>query len=90
MIVECDAALGRMSVACGPASILLPAADSPIQTTTEELASTTITSDAHHSPVNVTALNENDGEFLHPDHFGKIATVNQCRRRLRVDIITPK
>ena len=75
MLVHCYAALGRMSVECGPASLVLPAVDSSTETTTVELPNTTNTRDAEVSSVNITASDENSEEFLHPDHFGKVASV---------------
>ena len=40
-----------------------------------ELPNTTNARDAEVSSVNITASDENSEEFLHPDHFGKVASV---------------
>ena len=76
---QCAAALGRMSVACGPASMLLPTAESSVETETsvELLRNKTYTTDALRSSVNVTAPEQDSTESRHPDQFGKIATVTK-------------
>jgi len=64
-------ALGRMSVACGPASMLLPK-DSATETTTAELPNTTDIRDAHLPSANVTLSSaKNNEEPLQLDYFGK-------------------
>jgi len=73
LLVRCVAALGRMSVACGSASMVLPAVDSSTETTTLEWPSTTNTSDADQSSVDIAASDGDDEGFLHRDQFDKIA-----------------
>jgi len=70
-MMKCDAALGRVSVACGSARMPSTAVDSPIETTTAELS----IDNADDSSVNITEPQENDKEFLPTDHFGKITTI---------------
>jgi len=67
-----DSALGRMSVACGPASMLL-AKDSVTETTTAKLSNTTDRHDGHREPADVTLSPKNTEEHLQLDHIGQFA-----------------
>ena len=71
LFVHCNSALGRMSVACGPASLLLPN-DSVTETTTAAMPNTTDIRDVRLPPdtVTLTAKNNEESQL---DHFGKIA-----------------
>jgi len=74
MFVRVDSALGTMSVACGPASMLL-SIESMRETTTAGLPNTTDIRDAHLPLVNITLSDKNDEESLQSDHFGKIIRI---------------
>jgi len=81
IFVHGDLALGRISVACGPASMLLPVTE----TTTPEMPNTTDERDAYLPSTNVTYTSaKNNEEPSQLQHLGKIATSVKYTRNIKL------